>query len=59
MPVYRYKQSGLDIEAVKKQVPPADASSVSGGSAAADLYWDITAPTTSKDDLDAYMASLG
>jgi len=59
MPVYRYKQSGLNIEAVKRQVPPADASSVSGSATAADLYWDITAPTTSKDDLDGYMASVG
>jgi hypothetical protein len=59
MPVYRYKQSGLDIQKVKDQVPAADASSVSGSTTAADLFWDITAPTTSKDDLDAYMASVG
>lgn len=59
MPVYRYKRTGLDIEAVKKQVPPADAASVSSGSIGPTQVWDITAPTTSKDDLDYYMSSRG
>lgn len=59
MPVYRYKLAGLDIEAVKNQVPPADASSVSGGAIASLVVWDITAPATSKDDIDDYLAGLG
>lgn len=59
MPVYRYKRTGLDIAEVKKQVPPADAASVSAGSIGPTQVWDITAPTTSKDDLDYYMSSRG
>lgn len=59
MPVYRYKRTGLDIAEVKKQVPPADASSVSAGNIGPTQVWDITAPTTSKDDLDDFMAAKG
>lgn len=59
MPVYRYKVTGIDISKIKKQVPPADASSVSSGSASSNMVWDVTAPTTSKDDIDAYLLSLG
>jgi len=59
MPVYRYKFSGVDINKVKNQVPPADASSISSGYIASLVVWDVTAPSTSKDDLDNYMETLG
>ena len=59
MPVYRYKFDGLNVAKLKNQVPPADASSVSAGSAAALVVWDITAPATSKDDIDDYMTVSG
>lgn len=59
MPVYRYKATGVDINKVKKQVPPADVGSVSSGDASSVLIWDVTAPSTSKDDIDAYLLSMG
>lgn len=59
MPVYRYKQGGLNEDDLKDQVPTADASSLSAGNAAMERYFDITALTTSKDDLDTFMAGLG
>jgi len=59
MPTYRYKRTGLSIAKVKAQVPPADAASVSAGDIGPTQVWDITAPTTSLDDLDDYMASMG
>lgn len=59
MPVYRYKFSGVDVADLKAQVPPADAPSISGGAIGATVLWDVTAPATSKADLDAYFASRG
>jgi hypothetical protein len=59
MPVYRYQFTGLDISVVKKQVPVADAPSVVAGDIASFVVWDITAPASSKDDLDDYLASVG
>ena len=59
MPVYRYKLTGVDIETIKKNVPPADVGSISGGAIASLVVWDVTAPATSKDDIDYYMTSVG
>ena len=59
MPVYRYKRTGLAIKDIKAQVPPADAASVSAGSIGPTQVWDITAPTTSLDDINDFMASRG
>jgi len=59
MPVYRYQLTGIDVEDLKTQVPPADAPSIVAGSIASVVVWDVTAPATSKDDLDAYFISRG
>jgi hypothetical protein len=60
MPIYRYKKSSaVAIEQVKKQVPPADAASVSSSDSGSEVVWDIDAPATSKDDLDFYLLELG
>lgn len=59
MPVYRYKRVGLAIKDIKAQVPPADAASVSAGDIGPTQVWDITAPTTSLDDINDFMSSRG
>lgn len=59
MPVYRYQLTGVNLERIKRQIPVADAAFVIAGNIASVVVWDITAPTTSKDDIDAYMADLG
>ena len=59
MPIYRYKLSRVNIDKLKKQVPPADASSVTSSASGAEVIWDVNAPATSKDDIDSYLATLG
>jgi hypothetical protein len=59
MPVYRYQLTGIDVEDLKEQVPPADAPSISVGAIAGVVVWDVTALATSKPDLDAYFISRG
>jgi hypothetical protein len=59
MPVYRYQLTGIDVEDLKTQVPTADAPSITGGPIAATIVWDVTAPATSKPDLDVYFTTRG
>jgi hypothetical protein len=59
MPVYRYQLTGVNIDRLKGQVPVADAPSIVAGSIASTVVWDVTAPATSKADIDNYMADIG
>jgi hypothetical protein len=55
MPNYRYKQTAINFERLKTQVP----GPLAVGGTGAPIFVDINAPAASKPDLDTYMLGIG